>query len=556
MKNSFITVTDQFCGAGGSSIGATQAGAEVKLAMNHWALAIETHNTNFPNVDHVCTDISATDPRRYPSTDVLITSPECTNHSLAKGIPRRFYKQDIFGNVLIDPSEERSRATMWDVPRFAEYHNYNIIITENVVDAAKWRLFDAWLKAMHDLGYEHEVVYFNSMFAWPTPQSRDRMYVVFWKMGNRKPNLDFRPVAFCETCTKDVQSIQTWKKRSHWGRYKAQYFYRCPFCTHEVTPYYYAAFNAIDWTIQAERIGDRKRPLRPKTLERVRYGLETYGRNPMIITGKYTSGMECRVRDAYQEPVPTQPGEASHAVVFPWMVETKYSHAPNNRSKSSISPAMTQTAEQSIGLVGFLSKQYGGGADPKHMSIGLDDPTGTVTTWDHHALVGMPFMVKTVRQKNKVDAQDSLDPACTQTTCQDMGIVSPAFIANMRGTSKAWGVDDPMMCVTSSGSHHALVSANAFLTYYYGTQNASRITDPVHTVTATDRAGLVGKLGALTVEDLTFRMLQSREIGNVMAFPEKYIVLGTERNRVKQYGNAITPPVEKMIMERCMETFQ
>jgi DNA (cytosine-5)-methyltransferase 1 len=557
MKNSFITVTDQFCGAGGSSIGATQAGAEVKLAMNHWELAIETHNTNFPNVDHVCTDISATDPRRYPSTDILITSPECTNHSLAKGIPRRFYKQDLFGNVLIDPSEERSRATMWDVPRFAEYHDYNIIITENVVDAAKWRLWGAWLKAMHDLGYEHEVVYFNSMFAWPTPQSRDRMYVVFWKMGNHKPNLDFRPVAFCETCMQDIQSIQTWKKRTHWGRYKAQYFYRCPTCNHEVTPYYYAAFNAIDWTIQAERIGDRKRPLRPKTLERVRYGLETYGRNPMIITGRYTSGIECRVHDACQEPVPTQPGDASHAVVFPWMVETKYSHAPGNRSKSSISPAMTQTAEQSIGLVGFLSKQYGGNADPKKMSIGLDDPTGTITTWDHHALVGMPFMVKTVRQGNKVDAQSGLDPACTQTTCQDMGIVSPAFIANMHGVSKAWGVDAPMACVTAGGGHHALVSTDAFLTYYYGCgHSVGGIGDPVHTVTGSDRAGLISNLDALTIDDLTFRMLQSREIGNVMAFPEKYIVLGTERNRVKQYGNAITPPVEKMIMERCMETFQ
>jgi DNA (cytosine-5)-methyltransferase 1 len=82
-KKSFITLTDQFCGAGGSSIGATMAGAEVRLAMNHWKLAIETHNTNFPQVDHDCTDISAANPRRYPSTDILITSPEC---QLKKGM--------------------------------------------------------------------------------------------------------------------------------------------------------------------------------------------------------------------------------------------------------------------------------------------------------------------------------------------------------------------------------------------------------------------------------------------------------------------------------------
>ena len=76
-KNSYVTVTDQFCGAGGSSLGATAAGAEVVLAMNHWKRAIETHNTNFPNTRHVCTDIHACDPKRYQSTDILITSPEC-----------------------------------------------------------------------------------------------------------------------------------------------------------------------------------------------------------------------------------------------------------------------------------------------------------------------------------------------------------------------------------------------------------------------------------------------------------------------------------------------
>src|SRR3990167_9655536 len=90
-KNSYLTLTDQFCGAGGSSQGARNlirkmnGGLKIKLAMNHWKLAIETHNTNFPDTIHDCTDISAADPRRYFSTDILITSPECTNHSLAKG---------------------------------------------------------------------------------------------------------------------------------------------------------------------------------------------------------------------------------------------------------------------------------------------------------------------------------------------------------------------------------------------------------------------------------------------------------------------------------------
>lgn len=554
-KKSYITVTDQFCGAGGSSIGATQAGAEVRLAMNHWKLAIETHNTNFPNVDHDCTDISAVDPRRYPSTDILITSPECTNHSLAKGKPRRFYEKNLWGDLMVDPSEERSRATMWDVPRFAEYHDYEIILTENVVDAAKWRMWDAWLGAMHALGYDHEVVYFNSMFAFPTPQSRDRLYVVFWKKGNRKPDLDFRPVARCSKCEKDVESIQTWKGRTKWGRYKAQYVYRCPDCHQQVTPYYYAAFNAIDWTIEAERIGDRKKPLKPKTLARIQYGLETYGRQIMIVTGRYTSGLECRVKDAHIEPLPTQPGDASHAVVMPWLVETAH-HGNGKYVSSGADPNPTQTSYQTLAIVaGFLSKQYGGHADPKHMSLGLDNPTGTITTWDHHALISSPMMISLNDFDPRIFPAGE-KPLGVQTTQDKRGIVQPGFIAELHGTAKASGLDDTLMCVTSGGSHHALLSAPSFLSYYYGTQQASGMADPVHTVTGLDRAALVQALDSLTVDDLYFRMLHPHEIGKAMAFPEQYVVLGTKREMVKQYGNAVTPPVMDMLIDRCIATLR
>jgi site-specific DNA-cytosine methylase len=73
-----LTVTDLFCGAGGSSTGAIQVpGIQVRTAMNHWARAIETHNTNHPDVDHVCAD-----PEYIATTDILWASPECTNHSV------------------------------------------------------------------------------------------------------------------------------------------------------------------------------------------------------------------------------------------------------------------------------------------------------------------------------------------------------------------------------------------------------------------------------------------------------------------------------------------
>jgi site-specific DNA-cytosine methylase len=58
-----ITGTDLFCGAGGTSIGAARAGVTLRMAANHNPLAIETHNTNFPDADHDCADVSQTDPR-------------------------------------------------------------------------------------------------------------------------------------------------------------------------------------------------------------------------------------------------------------------------------------------------------------------------------------------------------------------------------------------------------------------------------------------------------------------------------------------------------------
>ena len=67
-----LTLTDLFCGAGGSSTGAEMVpGVEVVMAVNHWRLAVATHAANHPGTAHDCADISQVDPRRYPSTDLL-----------------------------------------------------------------------------------------------------------------------------------------------------------------------------------------------------------------------------------------------------------------------------------------------------------------------------------------------------------------------------------------------------------------------------------------------------------------------------------------------------
>lgn len=546
-KKSYITATDQFCGAGGSTSGAKAAGVEVKMALNHWKLAIETHNTNHPDTDHDCTDVQACDPRRYPSTDILITSPECTNHSLAKGRKRKFQNQIQLFDSSIKAEEERSRATMWDVPRFAEYHDYNLVIVENVVDARYWRLWGAWLKAMNDLGYNHKCCYLNSMFFHPCPQSRDRMYVVFWKKGNNSPNLEYRPLAPCPKCG-EKEAYQSWKNSAKkWGKYRTQYVYRCSECFEPVTPYYYCAFNAIDWTIPGKRIGDRKKPLAKKTIERIQYGLEKYGNQSLVVTGGYTSGIACRVRQAMAAPLPTQPGRNYHAILSPFLINQEHSKAANGSYvKPSTDSYFTQTTAQATGVVvPFIVEMNSSGkarAATDHLSTvlaggnhhllvgnytpgwarGLEHPTGTVTTQDHHGLFSLPIIVENY------------------------------------GQSKSKRSTDPLGAITTMINHGILTTekAQAFLSYYYsGSMGTSAMAEAVRTVTTTDRASLVTSQSP-NIEDCYYRMLKPHEIKAAMAFEHDYIVLGNSRQKVKQLGNAVTPPVMEWIINRCVSTLK
>jgi DNA (cytosine-5)-methyltransferase 1 len=355
-----LTITDLFCGAGGSSSGAEQIpGVRVRMAANHWQLAVDTHAGMFPHADHDVANVSQTDPRRYPRTDILWASPECTNHSQARGKRRDDDQPDLFGDRLPPEAAERSRATMFDVLRFAEHHAYRGIVVENVVDVRDWRLWPAWVTGLDNLGYDHTVVYLNSMFAQaagaPAPQSRDRLYVVAWRRGGRVPDLArwTRPPAWCPGCELTVQPIQAWKRADRQrGRYRQQYVWRCPTTAcrgAEVYPGVLPAAVAIDWTLAGERIGSRVRPLAAKTLARIEAGLRRYARPIHIEAAGNTYE---RPGYARAWPADTDPLRTLH----------RWDH---------------------------LLVPYYGTAVARRVS----EPTGTVTTVDRHALVGAEVQV-------------------------------------------------------------------------------------------------------------------------------------------------------------------
>lgn len=63
-----FSLTDLFCGGGGSSFGAEQVpGVRSVMAVNHWDLAVETHNRNMPDAGHDVIDIARADPSRFPA---------------------------------------------------------------------------------------------------------------------------------------------------------------------------------------------------------------------------------------------------------------------------------------------------------------------------------------------------------------------------------------------------------------------------------------------------------------------------------------------------------
>ena len=290
---------------------------------------------------------------------------------------------------LPDAAYERSRATMWDVPRFAEYHHYPVVLVENVVEATRWAPFHAWIQAMGALGYRHEIICHNSMHAQmaglPAPQSRDRLYVAFWDRRMRRPDWGRvqTPTAWCPRCDRRVDAARAWKRDGNRvGKYRAQYIYVCTHCGHDVEPGWLPAASAIDWTIPAERIGDRKRPLSPKTMARIQAGLERWHEQPMTLDAAgntYDSTNPRRGGSYYRiwpvdEPLRTLSCTASKALFVP--VEGR----PGKKAQSVTAPIRTLTCRNETGL---LMPYYGSSVSAET----TERPMGTVTTVDRYGLV-------------------------------------------------------------------------------------------------------------------------------------------------------------------------
>lgn len=534
------------CGAGGSSQGADAVpGLRVERAANHWERAIESHAANFPNVDHYRGDIREAPVDRWPVTDIFWASPECPQWSNARGKRRDFdasMQGDLFGETYA-PSEEveRSRALMEEVPLYLRgvQERGGLVkagVVENVVDVRAWDQWDRWIGEIRKLGYITRTIALNSMHADPrsvhaAPQSRDRLYVAYWHHSlGRTPDWDkwLRPRAWCSGCEEWVRAVQVFKKAgADMGRYRQQYVYRCPqvACRNQIVePSVLPAAVAIDWSLPGQRIGDRAKPLADKTLARIQAGLEKFAR-PLVVPAGGTWRNDAT---AVTDPIPTRTTRENDGLAIPPLlipVEGRDGKEP----ASANSPLRTQTARNETGLawLPFMVKLRGGGDQGRALSA-FNAALGTVSAdGNHHGVVTPPHL-----------------PA-------DF----PAMVMRNNGSTGAGGehctsAADYMRTLTTAG-HQSLVTWEHLLVPYYGTGTAKTVAEPIGALSTRDRYALVS--GQPAIEDVLFRMLEPHEIGRAMSFADTYVVLGNKREKVRQFGNAVTPNSAEVILCALVE---
>ena len=125
-----LRALDLFCGAGGSSWGAREAGAEIVAAFDLWPQAGAAHLMNFPEAEFINSRLEDLDVdalvKKYGKIDLILASPECTSHSPAKGNK---------------PRCEESKNTAFQVTRFAKAFKPRWVVVENVVSMRRWSRF-------------------------------------------------------------------------------------------------------------------------------------------------------------------------------------------------------------------------------------------------------------------------------------------------------------------------------------------------------------------------------------------------------------------------------
>lgn len=564
---------DLFCGGGGFSKGFALACRELGIkgvrliAINHSVAAIEAHKRVAPWAEHHCARVDQLDPRKLVPEGrmkILIASPECTNHANARG-----------GR----PINDQSRATAWDVVKWAQELYIEHILIENVREIMDWgplgatgrplkshkgEIFQAWTEAIRKCGYvlEHRIL--NAAdFGGATTRQR------FFLIARRRGRIHWPEQTHAKDANKTgdlFRGLKPWR----------------------------GAREIIDWSLKGESIFTRKKPLAKNTLARIEAGLRKFGGQAaepflVILKGRSTAA-------DIDQPLPTITAQNRHlAVCEPFMVglEQTKSNSPQVRSVGEptqsittagriglVEPFMVPIDQKSqgdrgarpvsepvptiitqprIGLVEpFILQQQSGGV-PRSTK----EPLPAIAAKGAQALV-QPFIVPFFgeRKGQKPRTHSVAEPLPVVTSHGAGALVEPFIVQTNHGTDKkrnnsgrTRSVRDPLTTITTGGRSHALVEP--FLVKYNGTGKANSVKEPLPTVTGVERLGLAEPTaepapGGVAI-DILFRMLEPHELEKAMGFDGNEFT-GTKKHRVLMVGNAVEVNTAKALVRAILDS--
>ena len=176
-----IRAYDMYCGAGGSSRGAANAGAVIAGGIDGWGLATKVFADNFPSAEVVNSRVENQDPNRISEAtgpiDLLMASPECTSHSCARGAR---------------PRSDESRDTAFEVVRYARAMQPRWLVIENVAHMRAWGRYRELHRALSNAGYRIEEHVLNAA-DFGVPQSRQRLFLLCDRDADPPVSLAKRP---------------------------------------------------------------------------------------------------------------------------------------------------------------------------------------------------------------------------------------------------------------------------------------------------------------------------------------------------------------------------
>ncbi len=527
-------IVDSFAGGGGASLGISWAlGRGPDIAINHDKEAIALHAANHPESRHYAEDVWKVDPMEATQgrpVGLMWLSPDCKHFSKAKG-----------GK----PISKKVRGLAWIAVRWAEAVAPRIIVLENVEEFQTWgplgpddkpcperkgRTFRAFIAKIRRLGYEVEWKELRAC-DYGTPTIRRRLFIIARRDG--------QPIVWPQPthAKKPVGGQKPWR----------------------------TAAECIDFTLPCPSIFERKRPLADATLKRIGRGMRKFvidSPRPFIVNTRNgeREGQLPRIRDL-ADPMATVTAHGSQgALVAPVVVTTDRPVTNRSLPRSVEEPLPTVTSNQRTAVVSAFLQTYYGGKGPDK-TVGDDRgqqltmPLATQGTANRHGLVAA-HLVKHFgeRSENEVQGASLADPMPTVTTIDHNGLVA-AHLEVMHGTGGGRAIDEPAPAVLANGTH--LAEVRAFLTAYYGNEKDGRdLFDPMPTVTAKDRIGLVTVDGHdYAIADIGMRMLVPRELYRAQGFPDSYRIeipyngkTLSKTAQVRMVGNSVCPPLAEAIV--------